>query len=410
MIRLIRLHVEGRDLGILSFIVGFAIGAGILGLPVVFGSTGAGFLPSVSMLVIVLVFQIITALYIIEGIMTYGSKELPKIVKDGLGSVASTVTYVFVAVYLLGAMTAYVVFGGVAITTLSHSLIPSWGGTVIYWLLGVAITLGGVRAIASAEKVMVALIVGLLGINVLLLVRSPQASIQNLAWGDWSRILDVFGVVLFAYAIHAALPTAYRTMGGRSNYPALISAGMGISALVYMIWSAAYMSVLEPADFHEAFVGTLSGKVYHGLDGLPAPVAVAELGILPILYIIGFVFGFLTTFTSFIAASHALTEINSDCFAGTRLTPNECLALTTVPPLIIALLNLGSFIDWLNFAGAVGAAIFTGIVPCALAIKLRITKPEGFKPLVPGGLVTATITLAFYLAGMIWYVLTCFMA
>ncbi len=409
MIRLIRLRVEGRDLGILSFVVGFAIGAGILGLPIVFGSTGAGFLPSMSMLVIVLVFQIVTALYIIEGIMVYRSKELPKIVKDGLGNVASAVTYVFVAVYLLGAMTAYLVFGGVAFTTLSHSLIPSWAGTVIYWLLGVAITLGGARAIASAEKLMVALIIGLLGINVLLLAGSPRASIQNLAWGDWSRALDVFGVVLFAYAIHAALPTAYRTMGGRSNYPVVVSAGMGLSALVYVIWSAAYMSVLGPEDFHRAFIGALSGKVYQGLDGLPAPVAVAELGILPILYVIGYVFGFLTTFTSFIAASHALTEINSDCFAATRLSIKECLILTTVPALALALLNLGSFIDWLNFAGAVGAAIFTGIVPCALAVKLRITKPKGFTPLVPGGLVTAIITLAFYLAGMIWYVITCFM-
>ncbi len=404
MIRLRRLLVRRAD--ILTFVVGFAIGAGILGLPVKFGTSGAGFLPSVAMLILALIFQIITAVYVVEGLDVLGPSEYPKLMEKGLGKWAAITAYITIAIDLIGAMTAYIIFGGEAIYTLSHAWIAVWLGMIIYWIIGVAITIGGAKIIARAEETMVAIIILLLFINVFLCLSTPYVNINNLLWGDWSKMFSVFGIVLFAYAIHSAIPTAYRTFGMDERYDRLLSLGLTISAVVYIIWSAAYMSILTPQDYTRTFVGALTGKVHHGLYGLPAPIAVAELGKLKVAALLGYIFGFFTTLTSFIAAAHALTQINLELTkAGSRRNMNLILLLTCIIPLVLALLRLGSFIQWLNFAGAIGAGIFTGILPCLLALKFRIKKPEGFKPLMPGGIPVAIITLLFYAYGIAWFLI-----
>ncbi len=407
MIRYVRLRrLVLKKIDVLTFVVGFAIGAGILGLPVKFGTSGAGFIPSAVMLLVTLLFQIITAIYVVEGIDALGPGEFPNLMKKSLGSWASISSYIFIALYLIGAMTAYIVFGGEAIHTLTRGLIPDNMGMILYWLLGVAITIGGARIIARAEETMVAMIMLLLAINVLLCLSTPYVSIENLLWGDWSKALSVFGIVLFAYAIHSAIPTAYRTFGVDEKYDRILALGLSVSALVYLVWSAAYMSILAPEDYTKTFTGALTGEEYHGIAGLPAPIAVAELGKLKTAALLGYIFGFFTTLTSFIAAAHSLYQINIEALKTRALKQKHLILLaTTIPPLILAIANLGSFTEWLNFAGAIGAGFFTGILPCLLAIKLRLHKPENWKPLLPGGIPLAIATLLFYILGITWYII-----
>ncbi len=400
---LYKLHT--KRVSILTFIVGFAIGAGILGLPIKFGTSGAGFIPSMTMLLIVLIFQIITALYIVEGLDIIGPAEYPALMNKSLGKIASVISYISIAIFLIGAMTAYIIFGGVALYTLSHGIITQSLGMVIYWLIGVLITVGGSRIVAKSEEIMVAFIFFLLVINVVLILYTPYVSLNNLLWGDWSKVFNVFGVVLFAYSIHAAIPTAYRSFGLDTKYNRLLSIGLTISAIIYIVWSASYMSILEPNDYTKTFTGALTGNIYHGLAGLPAPIAVAELGKLRVAALLGYIFGFFTTITSFIAASHSLSQINLEILRRTKRIKNlKVIIITTFIPLILALLNLGNFNDWLNFAGAIGASLFTGILPAILAIYLRI-RFKGAKFYVPGGILVAIITLAFYIYGMLWYII-----
>ncbi len=404
MIRLVRFRkkLAGR-LDIFTFIVGFAIGAGILGLPIKFGTTGTGFIPSIVMLFVAFFFQITTAIYLVEGMEVLGAEEFPRLVGKGLGRWASIISFSFIFLYLCGAMTAYLTFGGVAINSLTRGIVPIFVGILLYWSFGTYITIAGKKALSSAENAMVMGILGLLVVNVILCFTNPHASIKNLEWGNWANIFSVFGIILFAFAIHAAIPTAYRTFGGGREYPRYLVLGLGVSALIYLVWSASYMSIIPKDAYTATFVGALTGKVYHGLKGLPAPVAVAELGILKIAAYLGYIFGFLTTFTSFIAASHSLAEINKN-YLPIKSRP-FVYSLTLIPPLFLGLSKIASFTDWLNFAGAVGAGIFTGILPCLLAIKLRIRRPEGFKPLMPGGIPLAIVTLIFYAIGISWYLM-----
>jgi len=389
---------------IVTFVVGFAIGAGILGLPIRFGVSGAGFLPSTAMLMLALTFQVLTAFYIIECIRAYGPLEFPELMREALGPAAAALSYLSIALLLTSAMTAYLIFGGVAASTLSGYSIPTWAGIVAYWMLGVVVVIGGRRAIASAEGAMVAALAALLILNAVMCATNSSADVSNLAWGRWDRTLDVFGIVLFAYAIHAAIPTAYRTFGGGSRYPKLVASGFLLSAAIYVLWSAAYMLIIRPNEYFTPFVGAPSGKLYNGLDGLPAPIAVAELGKLPEAYLLGYAFGYLTTLTSFIAAAHTFKQINESYFRKMgKWGDAASLTIALASPLALALLNLASFIQWLSFAGAVGASMYSGILPSLAAIKLRLTSRKDVL-IAPKSIAFAAVSLVFYSAGLAWFI------
>jgi len=89
------------------------------------------------MLMNALTFQMITALYVIEAIRVFGPSEFPELMRRSLGPAATVLSYISITLLLVGAMTTYLVFGGVAFYTLSGSLIPTWAGIMIYWALGV---------------------------------------------------------------------------------------------------------------------------------------------------------------------------------------------------------------------------------------------------------------------------------
>ncbi len=393
-----------RRVDILSFVVGFAIGAGILGLPISFGCSGAGFLPSLAMLVIVLFFQVVTSLYVVEALDVYGPYEYPQLMGVGLGRAAELAALLSILLELAGAMTAYIIFGGEALYTLSHGAVSKDLGMLLYWVFGTLITIFGARAVARAEEAMVAMIMLLLAMNIWMCLSSPYASLSNLLWGDWSKMFSVFGIVLFAYAIHAAIPTAYRTIGMDTEYGKVLTLGLCISCLTYVAWSASYMAILSPSDYTKTFVGALTGRVYHGLNGLPAPIAVAELGKIESAAMLGYTFGFFTTVTSYIAAAHTTAEIlyqyGAKGIGGRKIV----VLLSCLPPLALAFTHLGNFIQWLDFAGAIGASLYTGILPSILGIKLRIRNPPGFKPHMPGGIPLAIASLLFYAYGMAWFI------
>jgi len=393
-----------RRVDLLSFVVGFAIGAGILGLPVSFGCSGAGFLPSVTMLVVVLFFQIATALYVVEALDVYGPLEYPQLMGVCLGRVAEVAALVSIVLELVGAMTAYIIFGGEALYTLSHGAVSRDLGMVLYWVFGTVITIFGARAVARAEEAMVAMIMLLLAMNIWACLSTPYVSLRNLLWGDWSKMFSVFGIVLFAYAIHAAIPTAYRTIGMDTEYGKILSLGLAISCLTYVAWSASYMAILSPSDYTRTFVGALTGRIYHGIRGLPAPIAVAELGKLRAAAVLGYTFGFFTTITSYIAAAHTTAEILHQYGAKSVESRKLMVLLSCLPPLALAFTHLGNFIQWLSFAGAIGASIYTGILPSIAAIKLRALRPLGFKPHMPGGIPLAAASLLFYAYGMAWFI------
>jgi len=86
--------------------------------------SGAGFLPGAAMILMSAAFQAITALYILETLINMKTpKELTGATQEVLGRSAGLLVYASLLIYLLGALTAYVTFGGIAVESLTG--IPS---------------------------------------------------------------------------------------------------------------------------------------------------------------------------------------------------------------------------------------------------------------------------------------------
>jgi len=134
----------------------------------------------------------------------------------------------------------------------------------------------------------------------------------------------------------------------------------------------------------------------HGLSGLPAPVAVAELGKFGYMWVLGYIFGFLTTFTSYIAGAFTLGRINEE-LGGWRIgKAANFWMLTALPPLALALSRLAAFEEILSTAGDIGASLFSGIIPALMGIAIRQRKG---KTIAPGGIPLAVAVLLFYAVG-----------
>ena len=385
-----------RTVHVFVVVTGFVIGAGILGLPIKIGLSGAGFLPGAAMILISAVFQVIRALYIVEALINMKTpRELTGAAQEVLGRWAGLLVYAGLLIYLLGALTAYVTFGGMAIESLTGA--PFWVGAFAYWLAGSYIVWRGAKSVGVSELVMVFAFLGLLAAIVAVLVASPYFKTENLAWADWGKAFDVYGIAVFAYAAHFAVASAYREYtGDLRKFAWGVALGFLAPGLAYVAWTAGFMGVIDRHEYHAAFIGALSGMERHGLSGLPAPVAVAELGKFGYMWALGYIFGFLTTFTSYIAGAFTLSRVNEE-LGGWRLgRAANFWILTALPPLVLALSRLAAFEEILSAAGDLGASLFSGIIPALMGIAIRQRKG---KTITPGGIPLALATLLFYSTG-----------
>ena len=146
----------------------------------------------------------------------------------------------------------------------------------------------GATSVGTSELVMVFAFLGLLAAVVAVLAASPHFKTENLAWADWGKTFDVYGIAVFAYGAHFAVASAYKEYTGDVRKFAW-GAALGFLApgLAYVAWTAGFMGVIDRHEYHATFIGALSGMERHGLTGLPAPVAVAVL----LFYAVGFAYG-----------------------------------------------------------------------------------------------------------------------
>ncbi len=396
---------------IMTVIAGFVVGAGVLGLPIKFGASGTGFIPGALMIVVAGLFQALTALFIVKVMLVHGRRELTGYALDLLGRPWWVIVYIGVFLYVYGALVAYVKYGGIAFNVLTHGTINYYLGTLIYWAIGLAILYYGVKALSNAEAVLVTLFLGFLVVISILCFTSSSFRVDNLLWMNPDRILAGFGVALFAYAAHFAIPSIGKYAINKPGVLAkAVVAGFLVPMVGYIVWCAGFMGLLSPDDYHKPFTGVMSKQYYpDGVSGLPAPVAVAELGkTTPLLASLGYLFGFMTTFTSFLVALYSLALIVREFIRDTigyTLRYSVSLLVMALLVLVTAIVAPLTFIDWLDLAGSIGAPLFTGIAPSLMILKIGDKAVE--KPIsIPHYRLLAYISIVFYSIGMAYYVYT----
>ncbi|MBR9691011.1 amino acid permease [Candidatus Woesearchaeota archaeon] len=361
------------------------IGAGILALPLV--ADTSGLLPLLTVLIIIGIVSIFSALYIAEiGLNTKGDHHLPTLAKEYLGPAGFYLMIFGIIIYIYGALTGYLSIGGQVLNFLLN--IPVWQGMLIYFLIASIIVHLGLKIISYVETYLFILMMFLIGI--IMIIALPKVQVPLLfAATNWSTTLSVFGIVLFAYVGHSVIPSLADGLNKKADITKVAVYGVLIPLILYVLWSIAVIGNVPPETLGAARIA-----------GQPATIPLGNL-IGQSIIILGSLFAILSTMTAYIGFGFSLKDVYDNTAKSMKktLTNIASTLLVVIPPLIIALLNPKSFVNALDVAGTYGGGIFVGVLPVLILLKSRKNNGKN-KYRTWGGQWMPYLVLSIYLIGM----------
>ena len=277
-------------LGAISTLVGFTIGAGILGIPFVVAK--AGFLIGIIDIIILGILILILNLYLGEiTLRTKGIHQLTgyaRIYLNRIGNLLMTTSFI---IFTHGALIAYIIKTGEFLNAL---LSPIFGGTIIIYslifsLLSFIIIHEGIKIVERSELYMV---VSILVIIILLAIFAlPRIDTNNLTGFNINNFFIPYGVVFFAFLATPAIPEMNEELkNNKKDLKKAIIIGSLIPIFIYMLFALIVVGI--------SGINTTDGAI---------------LGLAKILgskiLVLGTILGILTMTTSFIAVAFALTEM-----------------------------------------------------------------------------------------------------
>ena len=298
-----------------STIIGYMIGAGILGLPFVFARSG--YLTGLISLIALGTCVMFLNLYLGEVCLrTREQHQLTGYAEKYIGRWGKYLMTAAMIFGVYGALVAYFIKQGQFLSALLSQFI---GGTplmysIIFFIFGSYILYRGIDAMEKGEIFMVSSIFMI--IAVLLITAAPSIDTANLGLFSWGNMLIPFGVILFAFNAVGAVPEAAielkkdRKLLKKSIIYAML-AGIGI----YALFTALVVGVTGASTSDGAILGLAS-----------------VLG--DYITIIGVLFGLLVIASSFLAVGISLKEMYMFDF---RMKPKMATFLTCIVPFLIGL-------------------------------------------------------------------------
>lgn len=376
-------------------VAGTCIGGGMLALPVATGL--AGFLPSITVMLLTWLMMTLTALMLLEvslwmeegvHVITMSSRLL-----GPFGKAISWVLYLFIC---YASLVAYTAGGSVQIANLfglskglSTLLFVVVFGSVIY--LGSRIV-GRVNAVLFIA--MIAAYFALVGIGV------DEVKPEQLRHQDWSVAWMALPLLLTSFSFQTMVPslTPYLKRQAGALRKAIIF-GTGLALLVYVIWQVIILGIV-PVKGEEGLLAAL-------LKGEPATEFLATHVHGPLLAQVAEFFAFFALITSFLGIALGLFDFLSDGLNIKEKGGGQVLLalLVAIPTLFFANYFERAFLVALDASGGFGDAILNGIIPCLMVWIGRYKLGYKGIQMVKGGKPVLFLVLLFYILTVIFVLL-----
>lgn len=313
----------------LAVFSGTVIGVGIFSLPYV--SFRAGFL--VVFFYFLVMASVAILIHFIFGevaLGTQGIHRLPGYVGKYLGPRWKKITLFIIGLGLMGALLAYLIVGG---SFLNSFFSPFFGGneilyTLLFFVFGSYLIFRGIKSISQVE---ITLLLVFFIILLLFLIKAfPFINIENFKTINLKFFTFPYGIVLFSLWGSALVPEIKEMVkGSRRELRKVIFSGITISFITYLFFIFIIFGASGSATSKEALSGFI-GKVGDGILRL------------------GFIFGVICCFTSFITLGLTLKKVFWYDFG---LSPNFSWFITSFLPLGLFLLGIREFIEVIGFTG-----------------------------------------------------------
>jgi len=326
----------------LSVFFGTVIGVGIFGLP--FVALKAGFLVTFTyFLIMAFIVILVNFLYAEVVLGTEKIHRLPGYVGQYLSKKWKKATFFIIAIGVMGALLAYLIIGG---EFLSFLLAPYLGGsaaiyTLLFFGVGSYLLFRGIKSISQVELFLFGVFLVIL---ILFFIKAfPLVNIDNFKNIDLSFITFPYGVILFSLWGAAVIPEIKemlaRNMSDKKkisrSLKGIVLLGVAGVVVIYLLFIFIVLGVSGLNTSEEAISGL----------GLIFGENIVKLG---------FIFGIITCFTSFLTLGLTLKK---SLWYDFGFSQNKAWLVTCLFPLIFFFLGVRKFIEVIGFTGAVALGL-----------------------------------------------------
>ena len=356
-------------------VTGYGIGGGVLAMPYLTAKNGV----ILSFFILVLAFAASWVLHMMIAEVAQKCGEGSQIVSvfsrflfRGKAKYPLTIIFfILMAVVLVTNLTAYIdgsaeVLAGFVPLSLTVS-------KLLFYIVAAAVVLFGLKAVGVSEKIAVTFIFGLIAVLAAASFFAPQHPLP-MTPGTVRDGLSYFGMAMLAFSAFFSIPQAVEGLGGDTK-KIRKAVFWGLFNNFILICVITLCALLSSSEITEV-----------AMTGWSA-------GIGAWAQIVGGVFTVLAMLTTYWSISLALSGIVEEQL---KLGSSLCWLLATLPSLILAMVNIGGFIDFLELAGgAVAIIVAVMVVP-----TYRIARRE-----VPGTMLGALGNTASQIFIVIAYLL-----
>ncbi len=333
--------------------VGTIIGVGLFGLPYV--GTKSGFWILIFYFILIGGLSIFMNLfYGVIAVQTKGLHRLPGYAAIYLGNRGKQIAFVVKTLAIFGALLAYLIIGGQFLASLLGG--PVYLYTFIFFMLGAFLIWRDQKSVGPVEFIMLLLFV--IVVIFLFIVGVQHIQPANLTTGSRMNFFAPYGVVLFSLWGTSIIPEVKETLKGNfGKIRKVIIWGVVTCVLISVVFSLLVIGVSGAATTDDA------------LSGLERTFGSWVLKV-------GYFFGIITTFTSFIALGLTAKKI---FWYDYNIPKRVGWALACFIPLVLFVLGMQNFIDVISLTGAVMLGI-DGILITLIYLKLRKKKLRKKQP------------------------------
>lgn len=381
-------------LGGTMLVSGTAIGAGMLGLPMI--SAGMWFYWSTALLVISWFCMFRSSQALLEVNLHFQPGDsFHTLTLELLGPAWTTINGIAVAFVLYTLVYAYVSGGG---SVVQHMVTPLLGSAPPRFITSLLFALLLAVCIWWSSHVVDRLSIILMGGMVIALIFSMSGMLSHLrtdilndAGGDGGEFIFIWCAIstyLTSFCFHASVPSLMKYMGNDgSTINKCLCYGTLIALACYFAWILAADGIIPRSEYKNVIAA--GGNV-----GDLLAAAGANMGQGAIMRVLE-IFSILAVASSFLGAGLGLFDYMADLcgFDDSRMGRTKTMLVTLAPPMVCGLIWPDGFLPAIGWAG-LAAAIWSVIVPALLlnAGRRRFGMPEY---VAPGGNLIVPILLLY---------------
>lgn len=393
-----------RLLQSIFLIVGTAVGAGILALPIT--TVGCGFWGSVIALTITWVFMTMSASNMIKARLCFqGEADLATMTTNLLGRSSNVVVEICYLALLLALVSMYITVGSAWISELitahtSLALSPKFSQIAFTMVIG-GVIYSGMGNLTTINKVVT--IFKMLFLIMIIILSVPSIEAVNLRSYSTMQIPMTLSMLITTFGFSIVLPSlaAHLNHDRQKLYIALVI-GSILILLAYLAWELIAFGVIGPFESGLALFAQSPDKGTEVINSL------SQIVNRPVFNVFGFGVMMTAVLTSFMGVGHCLFSYLKDTLpiknASNRSIASIVLGLAA--PVIIINLYPAGVSSILSFAG-IFVAIILGLLPTAMILSKEYTKRKG--ALSQREKVSAIVTIIFFIGIIIveaWRILS----